>query len=272
MHIRNSLPDINRLSIVAAVILLAFALTRLVSFPIQLFSFSIFGILLEFFLDFSTVITVLTAALAAAGMEWLIQSHPSSDPNQRWLNVRHWILPILTTLVIGVALHNFAGGSFWWVIFGLGSLLLMAVLVAEYNVVEVEDQRHPLATVGLTGLSFALYLLLSITVHAANLRLYLRLPLLGLGALIVISRSLYLRLGEWHLDWALVISIIVGEIAIGLRYLPITSTQFGLFLAGIAYVLTSIVTGIKEYREGLAFWGEPISMLIILIFVSLVWR
>jgi hypothetical protein len=272
MALRKSLPDINRLSIVAAAIMLAFGLTRLVSFPARLLSFTVMGILLEFNLDFSTIITLLTAALAAAGMDWLIQGHASKPEVRNHLYfVRHWITPVLTTLVIGVALNNFAGGPFWWVIYGLGSVLLMAVLVAEYNVVDVEDVRHPLATVGLTGLSFALFLLLAISVFAVNLRLYLRLPLLGLGALMVISRALYLRLGEWLLEWSLVISAIVAEIAVGFHYLPVSPTQFGLVLVGCAYALTSFTTGIKELRQGWALWAEPVGMLLVVLLVGFLW-
>ncbi len=272
MALRKSLPDINQLSIVAAAIMLAFGLTRLLSFPAQLLSFSVMGILLEFNLDFSTIITLLTAALAAAGMDWLIQGHPSKpDVKSHFYFVRHWITPVLTTLVIGVSLNNFAQVSFWWVVYALGSVLLMTVLVAEYNVVDVEDVRHPLATVGLTGLSFALYLLLVMSVFAVNLRLYLRLPLLGLGAMMVISRSLYMRLGEWLLDWSFVISMIVGEMAVGFHYLPVSPIQFGLALVGSAYALTSFTTGIKESRRGWALWGEPAGMLIVLLLISLLW-
>ena len=272
MRFRDSLPDINRLSIVSAAIMLAFALTQLVSFPAPMISFTIFGILLEFFLDFNTVITLFTAVLAAAGMDWLIQSNPKKENYQnRWAYIRHWIVPVLTTFVISVALNTFTGGTFWWVIFILGSLLLMAVLVAEYNVVGGDGVSHPLATVGLTALSFALYLLLAIAVFSANLRLYVRLPLLGIAALMMISRSLYLRLGRWHTVWALVNSLVVSEIAVGFHYLPLTPIQFGLLLVGFAYALTSIVTGIKESRQDWALWAEPIGMMILMILVSVIW-
>jgi len=248
-------------------------MTQLVSFPAQLFSVSIFGILLGVFLDFSTIIIFLTAALAAAGMDWLIQSHPTRIPSQnRWANVRHWIVPVLTTLVIGVALNTFAGSSFWWAIFILGSLLLLAVLIAEYNVVTADDFRHPMAAVGLTALSFALYLLLTIAVFSANLRLFIRLPILGIGAMMVVSRSLYLRLGHWEPIWALVSSLVISEIVVGFHYLPFSPMRFGLLLVGAAYALTSLVAAIKEARKSSAFWSEPVIMFVIMIIVSLFWR
>jgi len=272
MNSRESLPDINRLSIISAVIMLAFALTQIVSFPTQTFSISVFGIILDFSLDIKTIIIILTALLAAAGMDWLILSHPDHKRYQsRWEYVRHWILPVLTTFAIGVTLNTFSGGTPWLVIFGLGSILLMAVLIAEYNIVSAEDVRHPLATIGLTGLSFALYLLLAIAVRSASLRLYAILPILAFGVMMVTSRTLYLRLGEWDTVWALVISLIVSEIAIGFHYLPLSPIQFGVLLMGSTYALTSIYTAIKEKRLGWIFWSEPISMVIVMIVISLVW-
>ena len=108
-------------------------------------------------------------------MEWLIQSHPGKDRYQnRWAYFRHWIVPVLTSIVIGITLNTFAGGLIWWAVYILGSLLLFAVFIAEYNVVTAEDYRNPLATVGLTALSFALYLLLAIAVFSADIRLYIR--------------------------------------------------------------------------------------------------
>lgn len=272
MQTRATLPNIERLSVVTATIMLAFALTQLVSFPVQGFSFSVFGIVVDVFLDFSTAIIVFTVLLAAAGMEWLIQSHPEKDRYQsRWAYIRHWIVPVMTSIVIGVTLNTFAGDLVWWAVYGLGSLLLFAVFIAEYNVLVAEDYRNPLAAVGLTALSFVLYLLLAIAVFSAGIRLYIRVPLLGLGAMMVISRSLFLRLGNWHTLWAIVTSLILSEVVIGFHYLPLSPLQYGLLLIGAAYALTSIVTAIIESRESWAFWGEPISMLVLMVLVSIIW-
>jgi hypothetical protein len=266
------MPEINRFAIVSATIMLAFALTQLISFPARQLAFSIFGIQLDLTLDFTTVITLLTVALAAVGMDWLILSHPDRGQYQnRWVYLRHWIMPVLTSLVVGIALNTFAGEALWWVVFLLGSLLLMAVFIAEFNVVPSEDIRHPLASIVLTGLSFALFLLLSIALYSANLRLYLRLPLLSLGALMVISRAIYLRIGRWEVLWALVNALILSEFAVGFHYLPLSPIQIGLYLVGIAYGLTSMVTAIKEGRKRWAFWGESAFMLLLVFVLSLIW-
>lgn len=252
--------------------MLAFALTQLISFPARMLVFSVMGIQWDFTLDFNTVVTLLTAALAAVGMDWLILSHPDKDLYQsRWAYLRHWIMPVLTSLVIGIALNAFSGDPLWWLVFLLGSLLLMAVFVAEYNVVPSEDIRHPLARIGLTGLSFALFLLLVIALYSANLRLYMRLPIIGLGALMVVSRAINLRIGEWALLWSLINSLILAEIAVGFHYLPLPPIRIGLYLVGIAYGLTSLVTAFKEGRRRWAFWGEPAVMLAVVLILSLIW-
>lgn len=272
MHTRTSLPDIERLSIVTATIMLAFAFTQLIVIPAQSFTFAIFGVLVDFVIDFSTIVIGFTVLLAAAGMDWLIQAHPDKHRyDHRWAYIRHWIIPVLTSLVIGVALNTFAGSTLWWVVYILGSLLLFAVFIAEYNVVVAEDSINPLTMIGLTALSFVLYLLLAMAVFSADVRLYIRVALLGVGALMVITRSLYLRLGRWHTLWALVGSLILAEVVVGFHYLPMRPMQLGLLLVGIAYALTSIITAIKEARRSWALWGEPAAMLLLTVMVSIIW-
>jgi hypothetical protein len=83
-------------------------------------------------------------------------------------------------------------------------MLLILVFVAEYIVFDLSDARHVPAIVGLTAVSFALYLILIIAVRAAGLRLYLLLPALVIPIGLVSLRTLYLRLGgRWCLGWAL---------------------------------------------------------------------
>jgi len=272
MEEHSYLPDANRLSVLAATILLAYALTRFVEFPSREVAFQIPGLYLFFQFNFRTFVFVLVAALAAAGMDWLLSDHPSltsrgygEDKVRRVSLVPHWLLPALTAWVIGVPLGNLANGSQWWIVFGMGGVLLILVFVAEYIVVDTSDVRHPPATAGLTALSFALYLILAIAVHSAGWRLYLALPALVAAAGLVSLRTLYLRLGgRWAFAWAVGIALVVGQVAIGLHYLPLSPIRYGLLLLGPLYSLTSLAGSFEEGRGPRRWLGEPVLMIILL--------
>jgi hypothetical protein len=179
--------------------------------------------------------------------------------------LQHWILPGLTAWVIGVPLNSLATSPEWWIVFSMGGVLLVLVFIAEYSVADVVDIRHPAATVGLTALSFALYLILAITVRSADFRLYLMLPALALAVWLVSLRTLYLRLGgKWLFAWASVIAVVVGQIAMALHYWPLSPIRFGLILLGPSYALTSLVGGIEEGRPVQGWLIEPAVMLLLL--------
>jgi len=264
---RHILPDVNRLSILTATIMLAYALTRYVNIePINL-GFKFLGVLLSFQIDFKTIVSVLVAALAATGSDWLLRDHPALVGSTRgWRStLQHWILPGLTAWVIGVPLNSLATSPEWWIVFSMGGVLLVLVFIAEYSVADVVDIRHPAATVGLTALSFALYLILAITVRSADFRLYLMLPALALAVWLVSLRTLYLRLGgKWLFAWASVIAVVVGQIAMALHYWPLSPIRFGLILLGPSYALTSLVGGIEEGRPVQGWLIEPAVMLLLL--------
>jgi len=264
MSTNRILPDLNRLSVITATIMLAFSLTRVVPFNNNYLSVNLFGFVLDLGFNFKTVIAFITAILAAAGSDWLIKGHHKEKLREsRWYSdVRHWIVPVLTSFVISVTLNNMSLGYEWWVVFGLGSFLLTMVLIAEYNVIDIGDLNHPVAVVGLTALSFALFLILAIAVRTAGLRLYLIIPTLFTAAGFVSLRATYLRLnGKWLFEWAVIIALVIGQMVAGFYYLPVNPLQFGLFLLGILYALTSFVCAYNENRELFGLLAEPLSML-----------
>ncbi|MFH1446313.1 MAG: hypothetical protein ABIG43_02755 [Chloroflexota bacterium] len=245
-------------------IMLAFSLTRVVPFNNNYLSLNLFGFVLDIGINFYTVIAFITAILAAAGSDWLIKGHPKEQLREsRWYSaVRHWIVPVLTSFVISITLNNMTLGYEWWVVFGLGSFLLIMVLIAEYNVIDIKDMNHPVATVGLTALSFALFLILAIAIRTAGLRLYLIIPTLVAAAGFVSLRTMYLRLkGKWLFEWAIIVALIIGQMAAGFYYFPVNPLQFGLFLLGILYALTSFISAYNEGRELFGLLAEPLSML-----------
>jgi len=151
-----------------------------------------------------------------------------------------------------------------------GAVLFLLVLVAEYIASDTADIRYGPAIMALTAVSFAIFLILAIAVKAAGLRLYLLLPALVIPLGLIVLRTLYLRLeGRWQISWAIGIALAVGQMALGLHYLPLTSTRFGLILLGPAYALTSLAGGLSEEQPRPTVWVEPVIMLV--IFWLLAW-
>ena len=262
MQAHQHVPDTNRLSVITATIFLAYALIPFVNLPSQQISLQLPGFLFQMELNFGTVVSILVAILAAAGTDWLIQGHPTAAGAARLPN---WLLPALTAWVIGVPLTSLEVSPQWWAVFALGGLLFVLVLLAEYIVVDADDDRFAPASVGLIAVSFALYLVLAISIKGSSLRLYAVLFAIAPTVFLIALRTLYLRCGgKWFYGWAFGITLVIGQVAVGLHYLPLSPLRFGLVLVGLTYALTSLASGIEDHRDEKKIWIEPVIMLVIL--------
>jgi hypothetical protein len=244
------LPDLNNLSVVAATMLLAYALARFSNFPLSNLAIQLPGLFLSLQINLRTLVSILVAGLAAAGAGWLISDHPSLSKNSRPEHFRMYssvLIPSLTAWIIGVPLFQLPIGVFWWMGFAIGGAILMLVLVAEYIVVDPNDVRQPIASAGLTVVSFSLYLILAASLRYANLRLFLILPALTLAAALISLRTLHLRLrGQWAWLHAGIVTFIIGQLVAAFHYLPLSPVAYALALVGAAYGLTSLMDSLLE--------------------------
>lgn len=255
------LPQTDRLSFLAATILLAYALARFIALPAREVAVQLPGVYLSVEVNVRTVVAFLVAGLTATGADMLFRDHPSL---KRRNAMEHWLLPALTAWVIGMPLYNLPLGPQWLAGFAVGGALLMLVLVAEYITVDPDDARHAVAAAGLTAVSFALYLLLAITLRSAGLRLFLILPALTLSAWLVSLRTLHLRLrGHWLFLPALVLTLINAQLTAALHYWPLSPITYGLILLGPTYALTSLIGALSEGQSWRRAILEPALVLIV---------
>ena len=257
------LPDTDRLSVLAAMILLAYALARFIDIPAKELAFQLPGVYLTLQFNVRTIVAFLVAGLTASGADWLLRQHPALGSGGTY---EHWLLPALTAWVIGIPLFQMPLGPLWWAWFALGGGALMLVLVAEYIVVDPDDVRQPVAAAGLTAVSFALYLTLAIALRFSEMRLYLILPALILAAALVSLRTLHLRLhGVWAIIPSGLIALLCGQFAAALYYWPLSPVSFGLAVLGPAYALTSLIANLIEQ--------QPLKMAILepAIVLAVVW-
>lgn len=256
------LPNTDRLSVLTASILLAYALLAFISIPERNLALRLAGAVFTFRINFATLIAIISAGLAASGTDWLLRGHPRLGRSSTF---QHWLIPALTAWVIGVPLNSLEVGLQWWAVLAFGGALLVMVLVSEYIAVDPGDTRHGPAAVGLTAVSYAMFLILTIALAAARTRVYVMAPALGAALFLVTLRGLYLRLdGHWYIAWSVGITLVVVEVAVGLHYWPLSPLRFGLFVLGLAYALSSAAGSIEEGRPWRSVWIEPAVMLVAL--------
>ena len=89
------LPDADRLSVLAATILLAYALGRFVDLPSRSLAIQLPFVYFSVQVNIRTFVTLLVAGLTAIGADWLLRDHPALRVNS---TLEHWLLPALTAI------------------------------------------------------------------------------------------------------------------------------------------------------------------------------
>lgn len=254
------LPNIQHTSILAASILLTYTLAGFISLPARYFAIQLPGLFLEFEISSNTVIAIMVAGMTATGADWLIRDHPSYLGS----SIQHWLLPALTAWAIGIVLFQQPFSILWWITFAVGGSTLTLVLIAEFILVDPQDVRRIPAIIGLTSISFALFLLLTIVIRASEVRLFLLLPTITIASFLTSLRTLNLRQPQrWLYLHSAIIAIAIGQIAATLNYLKIEPVTFGLLLLGPTYALTSFIGGVMENKPWRDSLTEPVFVLLI---------
>lgn len=227
-----------------AATLLTFALERFAQAPGFTIHLSLPGFYYAIPLTLSSLFSVFAAALAAAGMNWLVREHPAAqNQNPR----KHLLLPTLTAFILGTPLAALSNSSAWWWAFVVSAILFSAVCIAEYISVDINAPFYGLARAGLTAVSYALFLLLVASLRLSGARLILLIPFIFFVAGLISLRILNLDgSDEWDFSWALGIGLICAQLGAGLHYWALSPIQFGLALTGPLYALTLLADNLAE--------------------------
>ncbi|MCD6576718.1 MAG: hypothetical protein J7K66_01735 [Anaerolineaceae bacterium] len=259
MENTENFPKADHVSVITASIMVSYALLPFLQISSRQLTFTMFGILISLNFNFYNLISLITAALAIAGTDWMLHEHPNLGDHS---TIPHLILPALTAGAIGIPLGFLSVSPTWWIILGLGSLLVFSVLIGEYISVDRNNQYFPIALMVLSAVSFGLFLIITIAVRAANLRLFLTASILPIMYTFFSLRVLQLRTGgSWPIKWTAVISLAIFEFTIGLYYWPLSPVRFGLLLLGPAYALVGITSSLEESPALSDIYMEPLVML-----------
>lgn len=260
-------PNQERLSIVVATILLAYALAQFVNVPRSEFPLSVLGVYIPIPVNFTTLVTLAVAGMTASGTDWLLRDHPKQHERS---TLPHLLLPALTAWSLNVILTNITAGPVFWLVFATGGGFLILVILAEFIALDEEDLRYPIAVALLNALSYAIFLALVVSLRSSGQRLILTLPVISLAAGMLGLRIINLKDAEhWHLPQAAAGLVVVSQFAAALFYLPIQPISFGIFLLGALYAIISFTQNILHSPFTRRSLGEPVAVIFLLWILAL---
>jgi hypothetical protein len=248
-------PNSDRLSTLTALVLLTYALIRIVSLPTYEAEFVVFGVLIRIVLNTRLIMLTVAALLTAAGADWLVRSHPANSPELSTLP--HLIVPGLAALGAGAILTRLPQGLALWIGLPLGALVIVGVLYAEFLVIDRDDERFGLASIGLRTLAYMLLVGSFFTLGATGQRAVYSVPV-ALLAISAVTWRLELLAGHALraaiLD-ALVAGVIGGQILWAAHYWPITPVRLALSIGLLVYIENGLVDTYRkeEFSRGRVF-------------------
>ncbi len=233
--------DAKRFSVLAAAIVLANGLSRLVRLPSQDYVVTVLNIHWMVGVNGPMLFMVLLGALVASGAYSIYRSHsPAQRPSseKEGLGI-HLIVPALTAVGGGAALSLVPSGPRWWVGLAFLSALVVLAVAGEYLALDRDDPHYDQASIGLEILVYSLLVLVFSALHAADARLAMAMPLIALSTSVLTLRVLALAAPLDRRIWAYTagIGLLVGELALPLNFWPLPSVAYGLGLTVSAYVL-----------------------------------
>ena len=261
---------INRMSVIVAIILIAFGVSILVPPRVLELDISLFQTLVTFPIDLNFISNLLTALLAATGMAWFLQLHPGVIGSSTIF--QHALVPATTAFILNVALRSVSNNVSWWLIFIIGGTILFLVILAEYSVIDPLDVWQPFASAGLLSLSYILFLILLSAIAFSEQRLFVIAITVFPVATLLSYRSLQLKTGSWAFQWSVGIGYITTFMAVVLHYWPLSATQYALTLMGLIFALTEYSQNMIEGEKLTHAVRSPLVILAVFIIISFLIR
>jgi hypothetical protein len=235
--------DRDRLGVLAGALLLALALSRLIEVPVRPWTIIIFGSPLGFVISATTVILIVTAAMAVVGVDSLTRSHPLARRGELEHSYPFWILPGLLSLALAAWLTQIDNTNLWAGALLGGSILVVLALAAEYAAVNPRERSGTLLHWCQVALIYLVALILFSLIYDMGAR-----SLISGTAIVVVAFLLTVRLlwpvvqeiGETAVYGA-VVALLLGQLTWVLNYWPLSGLRGGLLLLLLFYTLTGLI-------------------------------
>jgi len=261
-------PNRDRLSALAALVLLAVALVRIVSLPELAGRIEILGIAVNLRVSSEMVLLLLASAVTITGSDWLVRSHPRFPTEGRRFD--HLILPGLATLALGLVLTSLPEGPGLWIGLPVAAAMLVATLVGEFLVVDPDDPRAETAALGLRAMGTAVLAVGLTGILGRETRAFFAIPSVGAGSVILAWRLL--KLGSappW--TYAVAVGAVTAEAAWALHYWPLAPLPSALGLTVLTYLAIGLTEAHAQGRLRLQVAVEYTAFAVVSLAAILLW-
>jgi hypothetical protein len=239
-------PDVDRLSTLAALVILSYALVGIVELPLLGVEWTILGLLVPIQIEARVIMVAIAAVLAVVGSDWLMESHPLAGDQP--VSTERRILPGLAAVGLGLLVTGLEQGPALWIGLVLAALLLTAVMYAEFIVLDPGDPRREVASIGLEGLAYLLTLQAVFFFRVTGARAVFSVPAMFVFGSAIAWRLFLLRSEESRPEvQALTVGWLLAQGVWALHYWPLEPLRGSLLLVlGYALAFTFAIDSIRE--------------------------
>jgi hypothetical protein len=234
----------DRVSVLAASLLLAMALARFLEIPARpLLKATVLGSPLGFSLSATTLVYVIIFGLTITAIASILTSHPIAQQQEISHGYMYWVAPALLNVGLATWLNRIHDQRAWSAVLLICALLVPFALIVEYRSV---DRKH-LRSASLRRSQVALIHLAAGILFTLNYDARTRSLLSG-TTIVLVAGLLSARLLWTYTDnlapallYGAIVGVIMGQVTWGLNYWRLSGVQGGVALLLLFYVLVGVV-------------------------------
>lgn len=258
------LPERDQIGALAALILLAYGLIRIVVLPTSHVEVELLGLAVQFEFNARTMMVGLSGALAAIGSEWVMQPHPLIQMRAGGIPGRSRVMPALAALGAGAVLPLLPIGPIWVLGLGIAGGLIFGVLLAEFVALDRDDPRAPAAAAWLRSLGLLIVVGVTYAARASGLRAIFVVPTVFATVTLVSWRAIGLSAARSR-AWLYAVSsgLLAAQLAWALHYWPVNPVQMALLIGLVSYLANGLgAANLRaELRPGLLYEFAAVAVI-----------
>ena len=233
----------NQISVIVGLVLLVSLLSFLIRLPERIIDVKLFGDSWQVVFSGPWFLGLALTIAIYLGHNTLLRTHPASCHAGLGYTLTFWPLPGLLTFLALPFLHTFSNPLLWGGGTLLLALLLAAILLAQYNSITIGSPLYRVARWFLNLLAFALAFALFFYLCQLDAPLVASVLTLffvsGALSLEILRQGRNSASQTWL--YALLVALVIGEMAWVLSYWSLDSLLAGLYLFWPFYLLTSVI-------------------------------